>query len=167
MSHGACPEPAKGLPAAHLATLHLSLARRYRWQSPLFVSRCLGTHTGSLARGNTPTSTRGLLVAASPSRRLSCAETTGSLQFPRYPHAPMPCSQTPVVSPAPRPNGDGAVAFHGLQRVGFPAPTGSRYPHIHEYTYFEAQSHGLVACSPGLRTPHYWNARRVSYGPAG
>jgi hypothetical protein len=65
--------------------------------------------------------TEGLLVAGSPSHRLPCAETTGSLQFPRYPHAPMPCSQTPVVSPAPRPNGDGAVAFHGLQRVGFPA----------------------------------------------
>ena len=95
-----------------------------------------------------------------PSR---CKETMGSPKFPSYPLRYMPRSQTPVVSRPLALSRPGLLPSAACKASAFlPASSGS-YPTVHDYTYFEAQSHGLHPCSPQLRTPVTGLARGVPY----
>jgi hypothetical protein len=78
-------------------------------------------------------------------------ETGGSPKFPSSPCADMPRSQTPVVSCAL------ALAHPGLLPSSACKP--SAFLFIHNYTHFGAQSRGLPARYPRLRTAPYGEAR--------
>jgi hypothetical protein len=99
------------LPIAHLRFLRFVARPPIPCQFPFFVSRGLTTRPAAHWRVGTP--------ALSPA---FSKETIGSPKFPSCPHRHMPRSQTPVVSPPPRPSGSGAAAFRRVESVGFPAP---------------------------------------------
>jgi hypothetical protein len=94
-----------------------------------------------------------------PQSGLCVKETDGSPKFPSFPSEDMPRSQTPVVSCAL------AIAHPGLLPSGACKPSAflsgnpERYPLVHDYTHFGAQSRGLPSRYPRLRTALYREAR--------
>ena len=101
------------LPPAHLGSLRLSLASRYRACFTVFV-------VSHRAHGlvEAPRSCQGLWSPGPPFREL-CSETGGSPKFPSYPSEDMPRSQTPVVSCGLASIAHRIVAFRRMQTVGF------------------------------------------------
>jgi hypothetical protein len=101
------------LPPAHLGSLRLSLASRYRACFTVFV-------VSHRAHGlvEAPRSRQGLWSPGPPFREF-CSETGGSPKFPSYPSEDMPRSQTPVVSCALASIAHRIVAFRRMQTVGF------------------------------------------------
>ena len=102
------------LPPAHLGSLRLSLASRYRACFTAFVVSLAGSWPGS----KPPDHARALWSPGPPIRDVG-TETGGSPTFPRYPSEDMPRSQTPVVSCALAALAHRIVAFRRMQTVGF------------------------------------------------
>jgi len=124
-------------------------------------------------RSGTFALTPGLLGLPVRLFRVADKETTGSPKFPGYPFEFMPCSSTPVVSSALALAHSGLLPSASLTASAFPPQHNWRLSSrnivspVHDYTNFEAQSHGLFSCSPWLRTPVSGLTRKVRYCPAG
>jgi len=90
-------------------------------------------------------------------------EIGGSPKFPSSPCACMPRSQTPVVSSALALTRPGLLPSGACKPSAFPSVPPERYPAVHDYTHFGAQSRGLHPRSLQLRTPITGLARGVCY----
>ena len=101
------------LPPAHLGSLRLSLASRYR---ACFTVCVVSPRAHDLVKA--PRSRQGLWSPGPPFREC-CSETGGSPKFPSYPCEDMPRSQTPVVSCALASIAHRLVAFRRMHTVGF------------------------------------------------
>lgn len=144
----------------------LSLGHRYL----VSTARCL-CPLFKLVWGRSPSpDTRAVCSTGSPSSSgFARQETNGPPKFPDYPFEYMPCSQTPVVSSILALSHLGLLPSAGMTASAFPPKKTGGYSlqnivsPVHEYTNFEAQSHGLHSCSPWLRTSVTGFTRRVRY----
>ena len=136
-------------------------------QGASLVARLPDTLPASIVRG-LPTGTRDEEEAPSHARAFGrpvpqsgnvVKETGGSPKFPSSPSEDMPRSQTPVVSYAL------AITYPGLLPSGACKPSAflsrnpERYPRVHDYTHFGAQSRGLPSRYTRLRTAPCGEAR--------
>jgi hypothetical protein len=128
----------------------------------LFVS-FLQARQGSGTFASTP----GLL--GHPVRRFRVAhqETSGSPKFPGYPIDYMPRSSTPVVSLALALARSGLRPSASMTASAFPPIKPAVILTVHNYTIFEALSHGLFSCSPRLQTSVTGFTCEVHYCPVG
>ena len=138
---------------APLGSLRLSLASRY-----LARSSCSWSPRRARCLVEAPRQRQGLW-SPGPPFRVSHKETGGSPTFPSSPCEAMPRSQTPVVSCALAIAHPGLLPSSACKPSAFLSSNPERYPCVHNYTHFGAQSRGLPSRYPRLRTAPYGEAR--------
>jgi hypothetical protein len=142
------------LPPPRLGALHLALASPI----PCLLPCVRGVPCGLVARAEAPDPARAFRHPVPHSGHV-VKETSGSPKFPSYPCGCMPRSQTPVVSSTlalPRP---GLLPSGACKPSAFPSIPPERYPLVHDYTHFGAQSRGLRPRYTRLRTAPCGEAR--------